>query len=746
MRSKIDTFRKNILFDALAGLAVFIVAIPLCLGIAHASGAPLFAGIISGFIGGIIVGSLSRSSFSVSGPTASLTGIVLSGISDLGNFETFLLSLLIAGGIQIILGILRSGKLAAYFPSAVVTGMLVAIGIILIIKQFPHLMGYDIEEFGVEEFDLTKQDINETYQDSHEPIEKNTFTVLLHSFLNFRSNVFVIGFLSLVAYVIWEKKIAEKFRFLPASLIAIGTGVLLNVCLEGFNPEFALGRDHLVQLPILKNPSDLFGQLTYPNFSAWRNPSVWSLGLLIALVASVESLLCVEIIDRLDEEGRKTPMSRELLAQGVGNIACGLIGGIPLTSVIVRGSVNIASGAKSKVSVILHGVLIALSILLLPTLMNRIPLASLAAILVVIGIKLAKPKIFRTILSRRISQWLPFLGTVIITLFSDLLIGTFCGIILSLVFVLYEDHRTVVIRIEDHGKFRRIVLGENLGFFHKARIREILEQQPVGITLEIDGSRTLHIDQDVTELIHEFRNRAARKNISVILGGIPNMNNDIQDLKEEMDRSYRKLLNNNRDWAKERTDQDPMFFSKLAEGQTPQILFIGCSDSRVPIDVITKTDPGMIFTTRNIANIVSVDDISLFSVVQYAIEVLNIKHIIVCGHYECGGIKAALTGRSTGLIDNWITHIKDIYLKHRYELDALGEKERERKLIELNVAEQVINLYKTSLVQSALKKYGFPRIHGWVYDLGTGNLKEVEYRTLLRKELGGFYEIELDQL
>ncbi|EQA38258.1 inorganic anion transporter, SulP family [Leptospira inadai serovar Lyme str. 10] len=736
MRSRIDIFRKNILFDAPAGLAVFLVAIPLCLGIAHASGAPLFSGIISGLIGGIIVGSLSGSSFSVSGPTASLTGIVLSGLSDLGNFETFLLSLLIAGAIQIILGIFRSGKLAAYFPSAVVTGMLVAIGVILIIKQLPHLMGYDIEEFGVEEFDLTRQDINETYQDSHEPSEKNTFTVLLHSFLNFRSNVFVIGFLSLVAYVIWEKKIAEKFRFLPASLIAIGTGVFLNLCLEGFNPVFALGKDHLVQIPILKNPSDVLDQFTYPNFSAWRNPSVWSLGLTIALAASVESLLSIEILDRLDTEGRKTPMSRELLAQGVGNFVCGLIGGIPLASVIVRGSVNITSGAKSKVSVILQGVLIALSVLLVPTLMNRIPLASLAAILVVTGIKLARPKIFRTMLSRGISQWLPFLGTVIATLFSDLLIGTFCGIVLSLVFVLYEDHRTAVIRIEDHGKFRRIVLGENLGFFHKARILEILEQQPAGITLEIDGSRTLHIDQDVSELIHEFRNKAASRNISVILGGIPNMNNDIRELKEEMDRSYRRLLDNNQEWVKERMDQDPAFFSKLAEGQTPQILFIGCSDSRVPIDVITKTDPGMIFTTRNIANIVSVDDISLFSVVQYAIEVLNIKHIIVCGHYECGGVKAALMGRSTGLIDNWITHIKDIYLKHRHELDALGEKERERKLIELNVAEQVINLYKTSLVQSALKKYGFPRIHGWVYDLSTGNLKEIEYRTLLEKELG----------
>lgn len=739
MKLAFQKLKENVPYDISASISVFLVAIPLCLGIAHASGAPLFAGIISGFVGGIVVGSLSGSSLSVSGPTASLTAIVLSGIQDIGSFEGFLLAVFIAGLIQIILGLLKAGALSAYIPSATVIGMSAAIGLLLIIKQFPHLVGYDIEEFGVEEFDLTKEDLNETYHDPHEGKESNTLTLLLHACQNLRANVTVIGFISVAVFIIWDRYFAKKFRYLPASLLAIAVGTSVNVFLGGFLPGGNLTQDHLVTLPIFKNTSDLFGQLDFPDFSFWGNGAVWTLALTIALASSLESLLSIEVVDKLDEENRKTPMSRELVAQGVGNMVCGISGGIPITSVVVRGSVNASSGAKSKLSVILHGVLIGMSVLLFPKFMNQIPLASLSAILVMTGFKLSRPSLFKQIFRKGYSQFLPFLVTILVTLFTNVLIGTFCGILISLVFVLYEDHKNAIFKLENHGKFRRIILGENLGFFHKARIKSVLDSQPSGITLEIDGTRNLHMDPDIRELILEFRKGAHQRGLTVVLGGITDMQNDIESLKKDMSESYQRLLLNNEEWVQERTAEDPEFFARNAEGQAPQVLFIGCSDSRVPVNVITKTNPGEIFVTRNIANVVSVDDMSLFSVVQYAIEALNVKHIVVCGHYGCGGVRAALKGGTAGLIDNWVTHIKDVYLKHREELDALPDQEREEKLIEWNVAEQVVNLYKTSMIQNALAKYGFPEIHGWVYDIRTGKIREVDYKDLLAKELGGLY-------
>lgn len=739
MNLKTKQFLSNLPYDLSSSIAVFLVAIPLCLGIAHASGAPLFSGIISGFIGGIVVGTFSKSALSVSGPTASLTAIVLSGIKDLGSFDAFLLALFLAGMIQALLGFLKSGALAAYLPSATVVGMSVAIGLLLIIKQLPHLIGYDVEEFGVEEFDITKEDINETYHDPHESKETNSLTLLMHAFRNLQTNVLVIGVISLLSFWIWDRYFAKKFKYVPASLFAIIIGTSTNLFLGYLLPGGALSQDHLVTLPIFKNPSELFAHLDFPNFSYWDHSSVWLLALTIAFASSLESLLSVEVVDKLDEENRKTPMSQELVAQGLGNMACGLAGGIPITSVVVRGTVNASSGAKTKFSAIFHGVWIGISVLLFPKFMNNIPLASLAAILTFTGLKLAKPEMFRLMFQKGYSQFLPFLVTVVVTFFTNVLIGTFCGILVALAFVLYRDNQGAIIMVENHGKFRRIMLGEIIGFLHKARIKSVLEEQPSGITLEIDGTRTLHMDQDIRELIHDFRKNAHRKGITVILGGIPNMENDIESLKKEMSESYQKLLRNNQEWVEEKTAEDPEFFSRHAEGQRPQTLFIGCSDSRVPVNVITKTNPGEIFVTRNIANVVSVDDMSLFSVVQYAIDALNVKHIIVCGHIGCGGVRAALQGKSTGLIDNWITHIKDVYLKHRDELDALPEDKREERLIHLNVAEQVVNLYKTGMIQTALAKYGFPEIHGWVYDIRNGQISEVDYKDILHKELGGLY-------
>jgi carbonic anhydrase len=711
---------KYLRYDLPAGIAVFFVAVPLCLGIAHASGAPLISGLITGIIGGVITSLISNSQLSVSGPAAGLTAIALSGIATLGSFEAFLLATVLAGIIQIILGSLKAGFIATYIPNTIIKGMLSAIGLILIIKQFPHLIGYDIEAMGVEEFNDTAQDMNV----QHDP-GSNTFTLFLEGLNNLHTGVLAIGLASLLFLICWDKFFQKRFKTLPGSLLVVLLGITINYILEHWLFIAPLGADHFVNIPKIDSIYEFRRVSTFPDWSALANYSLYTTALTIAIVASIETLLSVEAVDKLDPQKRTTPANRELVAQGVGNTLAGLLGGLPMTAVIVRGSVNVSAGAHTKLSAILHGVFILVAVLFLSTVMNLIPLASLAAVLIYTGFKLLAPVLWVEQYKKGMGQFIPFIVTVLAVVFTDLLIGVGMGITVSLFLIVKEDYRGTVLKVSDLGKRKRIVLGENITFLHKPKFVKILEQIPEGSILEIDGSRNFFIDKDILELISDFKEKALQRDIELIIGGLKQMQNE--DLQEIMRKSYDRLFENNEKWIATRLKEDPEYFHKLSIGQTPQYLFIGCSDSRVPANEITGTDAGEMFVHRNIANMVVNTDINMLSVVQYSVEVLNVKHIIVCGHYGCGGVKEAMNHRSNGIIDKWLRNIKDVMRLHRAELSAIeDEEQRYRRLIELNVKEQVVNLMKISFIQKNRAQYGFPEVHGWVYDINNGKLIDLK--------------------
>ncbi len=737
---KFDVLSKeNFKYDLPAGIAVFFVAVPLCLGIAHASGAPLIAGLITGAIGGLITGLISNSQLSVSGPAAGLTAIALAGITKLGSFEAFLLATLIAGLIQITLGILRTGAIANYIPNTVIKGMLSAIGLILIIKQFPHMIGYDIEEMGVEEFAVTAQDINEQYHES-KTAETNTFTILLHSLSNLNKGVLVIGIISMVFLIVWDKFFQKQFKTIPGALLVVLVGVATNALFQFLFSADPLLSEHFVNIPAITSITEFIRVSHFPDWSALGNYQIYITGITIAIVASIETLLSTEAIDKLDPYKRKTPANQELIAQGIGNTLSGLFGGLPMTAVIVRGSVNVSAGARSKQSTIIHGILIVLSVMMLASVMNLIPLASLAAVLIYTGYKLLQPSLFKEFYHKGWNQLIPFVVTVFAIVFTDLLIGVFVGIIVSFIFIVKEDYKGTVLKVIDLGRRKRIILGENITFLHKPKLVNLLNEMQPNTIVEFDGSRNFYMDRDIVEVIEEFKNKAQQNNIELILGGIKHMDLNKEELHKNMKQSYDRLFLNNEKWVAEKLKLDPQYFSRLANGQTPQYLFIGCSDSRVPANEITGTEPGEMFVQRNIANMVVHTDVNLMSVVQYSVEVLNVKHVIVCGHYGCGGVKAAMEETAHGLIDKWLRNIKDVYRLHKDELDAITDHEKKhRKLVEINVKEQVYNLMKTSFIQKNKALYGFPEVHGWVYDIGDGKL--IDLNIDIEKEFPEFKDV-----
>ncbi len=414
---------QDYLKDLLSGLIVFLVALPLCLGIALASGAPLFSGILSGIIGGVVVGLLSGSKTSVSGPAAGLTAIVAAQIRDLGAFETFLLAIVFAGILQILLGLLRAGLLSAYFPRSVIQGLLGAIGVILILKQLPHLLGHDTDPEGQMAFE--------------QPDHENTFTEIGKLFSGeIHQGAIVVGLCSLAVLLCWDRFKKLKSSPIPAPLLVVLSGIAMKFFLDRIGGAWEIEESHLVQVPVAKDLVQLQGFLRPPAWSQWSNPKVYIAGGIICLVASLETLLNLEAVDKLDPLKRVSPSNRELVAQGIGNMLCGLFGGIPVTSVIVRSSVNINAGAKTKVSAVFHGVLLALCVLAIPTWLNEIPLAALAAILLHTGLKLVHPKLFAGMWSAGSSQFIPFIATLVGIVLTDLMVGVAIGLVFSAVYVL----------------------------------------------------------------------------------------------------------------------------------------------------------------------------------------------------------------------------------------------------------------------------------------------------------------------
>lgn len=713
--------------DFRGGLVVFLVAVPLCLGIALASGAPLFSGIIAGIVGGLVVGSLSGSQVSVAGPAAGLTTIVLSSIERLGQFDAFLLAVAIAGIIQIILGLVKAGSISHFFPSAVIKGMLAAIGLTLILKQIPHALGYDEDAEGEFEF--------------LQPDGENTLSEIVRAFANPNATAIIIALVATAIMLLWDRPAIKKNKVLsglPGPLVVVIVGILINELFRIISPGMALSGNHLVQLPIAGEVGGVLNLVTFPDFSQYANPQVYISALTIAIVASLETLLNVEATDKLDPLKRSTPSNRELKAQGVGNLVSGLIGGLPVTSVIVRSSVSIMSGSRTKMAAIIHGVLLVVCVLLIPGILNLIPLASLAAILILIGYKLAKIGLFKQMYSQGKSQFLPFVVTILAILFTDLLIGIGIGLVVGIFFILRENYRT------SHGGFRResvkggelirINLSEHVSFLNKAGIINFLDNLPENTTVEIDGTQSTYIDPDILEVIENFRDSAKRRNIRLYFlrrgeeSPLPAHQPEPEPVynRQRSFAEYNRLFDNNRKWVQERLQSDPEYFNNLAMGQSPKFLMIGCSDSRVPVSEITGTAPGEVFVHRNVANLVVSTDLNLLSVLQYAVEVLKVEHVIVCGHYGCGGVKASMQDKDLGLINKWLRNIKDVIRLHRNELNEIkNEDQRFKRLVELNVVEQVYNLHKTSIIQKAYQRDANIHVHGWVYDIREGLIKDL---------------------
>lgn len=500
--------------DLPAGLVVFLIALPLCLGIALASGAPLFSGIITGIVGGTVVAFTSGSALSVSGPAAGLTVIVLNAITQLGSYETFLLAVVLAGLIQIALGYLKAGIIAYYFPSSVIKGMLAAIGIILILKQIPHAFGYDKDNEG--DFDFFQMD------------GQNTISEIFNSVNFLHPGAIIISGISLLVLILWDRPGFKKytfFKFVPGALVVVLIGVLINEMYKAFYPEFVLEGDKLVRLPVAESAAGFVSQFTLPDFTAFGNYKVYIVALTIAVIASLETLLSIEAADKLDPFKRSTPTNRELKAQGLGNIVSGLIGGLPLTAVIVRSSANVTSGGKTKLASIFHGLLLLISVVGLSAVLNKIPLACLAAVLLLVGYKLAKISLFTTMYKLGWEQFVPFIVTVVAIQFSDLLKGIAAGMIVSTFIILRNSYKLAYFfHIEEEdGKDKIVIrLAEDVSFLNKGSIVLTLDQLPEGSHVLIDGSKSRNIDMDVIEIIHDFKNNTAKlKNINMELKAIP---------------------------------------------------------------------------------------------------------------------------------------------------------------------------------------------------------------------------------
>ncbi|MCC5791601.1 MAG: SulP family inorganic anion transporter [Legionellaceae bacterium] len=495
--------------DLQASIVVFLVALPLCLGIALASEAPMFSGIIAGVIGGIVVGIASGSALGVSGPAAGLVAVVLSARESLGSWEAFLLAGFLAGILQVIAGFLRGGIIAYYFPSVVIKGMLSGIGIIIILKQIPHLLGHDVSPLLTE---LTNGRLDLFY--------------IREAFDYINPGVVIISVLSLTTMVLWEQftdRGYRLFKILQAPLVVVLFGLLFAWLYEHRWLPFYLEPSELVQIPEFQKMADLTHAIVLPNFSQLGNLEVYRIAVIIALIASLETLLCVEATDKLDPYTRITPKNRELKAQGLGNMLSCLIGGLPITQVIVRSSANITFGAKTKLSAILHGFFLLICVLSIPELLNRIPLASLAAILIIIGYKLANPTIFREIYQRGWEQFLPFIITIIGIVVSDLLFGIGIGFAVAVFIILrhnYLNSHDTKIFLEE-GITYHLELAEEVSFLNKGNIIHELKQIPPNATLIIDGSRSKFIDNDVREVIDNFIKSAETQDISIQLRGLP---------------------------------------------------------------------------------------------------------------------------------------------------------------------------------------------------------------------------------
>jgi carbonic anhydrase len=627
-------------YDLPAGIVVFLVALPLCLGIALASGAPLFSGIISGIIGGIVVGAISGSHTSVSGPAAGLAAVVLASITKLGAFEILLAAILIAGVMQLAMGFARAGFIANYIPSNVIKGLLAAIGILLILKQIPHAIGYDANQADETSFIQANGE--------------NTFSAIAHAFNAITPGAMIIALVSMLILVYWDKTPLKNIKLLPAPLFVVALGVALNVTFNRFFPALSIDPAHLVDIPPV-DIGNLGSYIQFPDLAHFTNHDVWIVGFTIAIVASLETLLNVEAVDKLDPHKRETPTNRELVAQGVGNICAGLLGGLPVTSVIVRSSVNIQNDNRTKASTILHGLLLLASVLVLAPALNLIPLAALAAILIVTGYKLAKVSLFRDMYRKGWSQFVPFAVTVAAIVLTDLLSGVLIGLAASL-FYLMRSHFKNPFSMEQYrlhiGEVVKMELPNQVSFLNKATIKSALWEIPANANVLIDAANSDYIDHDVLEVINDYRVVAAERNVKLNVVGLRDeyrLHDPIQfvpALDKETQTRLRpedvlQLLRDGNERFRAGRTTNKYYLHQVeatAGGQHPMAVVVNCIDSRTSPEIIFDAGLGDLLTIRIAGNVISREIIGSLEIAHK----LGAKLIVVKGHSSCGAIGLAL--------------------------------------------------------------------------------------------------------
>ncbi len=709
-------------YDFPAGLVVFLVALPLCLGVALASGAPLISGVISGIIGGIVVGFLSESHTSVSGPAAGLAAIVLSGILELNNFNFFLVAVFIAGIVQIMIGIFKGGSLASYIPLNVIKGLLSAIGFILILKQIPHAVGYDKDN--EEDFSFYQQD------------GENTFSELLNVFQQYSAGAILISIVSILLLIYWDKTPLSKFRLLPPSLFIVFLGMGSNFLFNEFLPALAIKTEHLVQLPKINQFSEVF---TAPDFNGLYKQQVWLIGLTIAIVASIETLLNLEAVEKLDPHKRVASPNKELYAQGIGNILAGLIGGIPITSVIVRSSVNINAGAQSKASSIIHGLFLVASILLLAPLLNLIPLASLAAILIMTGYKLVKLSIFTDLYKKGMNQFVPFIITILAIVFTDLLIGILIGLGISIFYLLKSNFKNPYVLQKEtlHTDETYILtLPNQVSFLNKSSIKETLWKLPAGSKIVIDAENADFIDLDVLELISDFNTTFAKEHgIKMNLIGF----DQFPPLKDQLefiniiDKTAQQKLSpddvlsilekGNERFMTGVTNEKYLKHQAKATvtGQNPIAIVLSCIDSRTTTEHIFDLGLGDIFSVRIAGNVLNED---ILGSMEFAVHEIGVKLVLVLGHTKCGAIAGACNHVQLDNLTHLLEKIKPAIdaektiLENRtgHNYQFVNAVSKEHVLLTIEKIRQQSNIVRIA------ESKGIIKLTGAMYELETGKV------------------------
>jgi len=723
--------------DLLSGLVVFLVALPLCLGIALASNAPMVSGLIAGIVGGLLIGALSGSHTSVSGPAAGLAAVVVAQLEVLGSFPAFALAVMLGGVLQLVLGVLRAGFLASFFPSSVIKGLLAAIGILLILKQIPHVFGHDPDPLGEMGF--------------VQPDGENTFTELIATLLDIHSGAALIGVLSLVLLVLWQRIPALKKSPVPAPLVVVILGLGLSEALAGAGPTLAVGASHLVQVPVIEGLSGLLDTLQFADFGHLGNPAVYTAALTIAVVASMETLLNLEAVDKIDPERRHSPPNRELFAQGAGNMVSGLLGGLPVTSVIVRSSVNISTGNRTRLSAIFHGILLAGTALLIPGVLNRIPLSCLAAILLVTGFKLASPALFRSMWKGGRTQLLPFVITIATIVLVDLLVGVVIGLVVSLAFILYSNFKRPLRKVLEHHLSEdvlRIQLANQVSFFSRAALERVLFEVPDGGHVLIDARDTDYLDPDVLELLNDYRTiEAPARKIDVSLIGFRDKYPELADELQFVDYTSRDLQanvspdqvlelfkqGNKRFRNGQRIERDLMRqVEATAPKQAPFAVVLSCIDSRTPAELIFDLGIGDVFSVR-VAGNVARDKI--LGSMEYGCKVAGAKMIAVVGHTSCGAVNAAVDlfqkeakpSVATGCanIDTLVSEIQlavDPGVLVPLDADAEARRVAADRVSRLNVLHTMARIRELSPTLSELLDGGVIRLVGGLYDVQSGEV------------------------